>query len=104
MLLFAEAGFRYGRAVTNTADLRSNANLLALEPNCRFLDPLFWNIFDEAKKTGYFYFWGHSYEMMDFSTLWERFEINIKALSEDPEVEWVDVIDLAELLCKNANY
>lgn len=102
--LLAEAGFRYGRAVTYTSDLRSNTNLLALKPNCRFLDPQFWKIFDEARKTGFFYFWGHSYEMMDFSTLWERFEINIKALSEDPEVEWVDVIDLAELLCKNANY
>ena len=100
--LLAEAGFRYGRDVTYTADLRSNTNPLVLKPNCRFLDPIFWKIFDEAKKTGFFYFWGHSYEMMDFSTLWERFEIKIKTLSEDPEVEWVDVIDLAELICPNA--
>ena len=33
-------------------------------------------------------------------TLWERFELKIKALSEDPEVEWVDVIDLPGLLRK----
>ena len=33
--------------------------------------------------------------------LWDRFEQKIKTLSEDPEVEWVDVIDLPDLLRKN---
>ena len=33
--------------------------------------------------------------------LWDHFEQKIKALSEDPEVEWVDVIDLSDLLGKN---
>ena len=98
--LLAEAGFRYGRTTANSADLRSNAEPLALTSSCRFLDSFFWKKFEEAKQTGFFYFWGHSFEMMDFSTDWERFEIKIKALSEDPEVEWVDVIDLAELLRK----
>ena len=35
---------------------------------------------------------------MDVPALWERFERTIKALSEDPDVEWVDVIDLPPLL------
>ena len=96
--LLAEAGFKYGRTTTYLPDVTANENPLVLSSNCHFLNPLFWQIFDEAKKTGVFYFWGHSYEMMDFSTLWDRFEQKIKALSEDPDVEWVDVADLADLL------
>ena len=38
--------------------------------------------------------------MMEYPPLWERFEQKIKVLSEDPEVEWVDVIDLPNLLRK----
>ena len=96
--MLAEAGFRYGRVTECTPDVTANDNPLALASNCHFLSSFFWKNFDDAKKTGVFYFWGHSYEMMDFPTFWERFEINIKTLSEDPEVEWVDVIDLVPLL------
>ena len=35
---------------------------------------------------------------MEYPALWERFEEKIKLLSEDPEVEWVDVVDIAEIL------
>ncbi len=99
--LLAEAGFRYGRTVENLADVTANDNLMTLHSNCHFLNPFFWKIFDEAKATGVFYFWGHSYELLDVPVLWERFERTIKALSEDPDVEWVDVIDLPPLLGKN---
>ena len=96
-LLF-EAGFRYGRTTANTADVTCCTQPLALASNCHFLNRNFWQIFEDAKKTGAFYFWGHSYEMMDCPQIWERFELAIRLLSEDPEVEWVDVIDLVPLL------
>jgi len=96
----AEAGFLYGRTTENTADVTDCGNPLALKSNCHFLNSGFWRIFEEAKKTGVFYFWGHSYEMMDCPQIWERFELAIKLLSEDPDVEWVDVIDLVPLLKK----
>ena len=99
--LLAEAGFRYGRTTANLADVTANENPLALASSCHFHNWQFWKIFEEAKKTGVFYFWGHSYEMMEYPPLWDRFEQKIKALSEDPEVEWVDVIDLPDLLHKN---
>lgn len=41
-----------------------------------------------------FYFWGHSYEMMDDPKLWDEFESKIAFLSQDPRTEWVDVRDL----------
>ena len=96
--LLSEAGFRYGRTTANTADVTCCPQPLALASNCHFLNRNFWQNFEEAKKTGAFYFWGHSYEMMDCPQIWERFELAIRLLSEDPEVEWVDVIDLVPLL------
>ena len=96
--LLTDAGFRYGRTTANTDDVTRCGNPLALAPNCHFLNTRFWQIFEEAKKTGVFYFWGHTYEMMDCPQIWERFELAIRLLSEDPEVEWVDVIDLVPLL------
>ena len=48
----------------------------------------------KANGVGAFYFWGHSYEMMDSPGLWQQFEDKIAALSADPDVVWVDVIDL----------
>ena len=102
--MLAEAGFRYGRTTANASDVTANPNPLALASNCRFMDPFFWKIFDEAKRTGIFYFWGHSYEMMDVPQIWERFEIKIRALSEDPDVEWVDVIDLVPLCQRGKSF
>ena len=96
--LLSEAGFRYGRTVENRSDVTCCPQPLALASSCHFLNRNFWQIFEEAKKTGVFYFWGHSYEMMDCPQIWERFELAIRLLSEDPEVEWVDVIDLVPLL------
>ena len=95
--MLAEAGFRYGRTVENISDVTANTNPLALASSCSFQSSAFWRLFDDAKSTGVFYFWGHSYEMMDVPQLWERIELKIKTLSEDPDVEWVDVIDLVPL-------
>lgn len=100
--MLAEAGFLYGRTVTYKADVTTNSNPLALDSNCHVLDTSFWDILDKARETGVFYFWGHSYELMDVPQLWKNYEMKIKALSEDPEVEWVDVVDLVPL-CKGGS-
>lgn len=39
---------------------------------------------------------------MDVPQLWKNYEMKIKALSEDSEVEWVDVVDLVPL-CKGGS-
>ena len=44
-----------------------------------------------------FYIWGHSYEMMEDPVLWQAYEDKLKRLNEDPEVEWINVIDLVSL-------
>ena len=91
-----ENGFAYARTCENTTDVTKNTNPYRLASNCHFKDGLFWKKFQEAKANGVgaFYFWGHSYEMMDSPGLWQQFEDKIAALSADPDVVWVDVIDL----------
>ena len=91
-----DAGFRYGRTVANVrGDASRCEDPLQLAANCHFLAPDFWTRFDEVKKTGgVFYFWGHSYEMLDCEGLWKQLEGKISIISNDPEVEWIDVIDI----------
>ena len=94
MRLMHEAGFAYGRTTKNVEDVTAYEDSMALHPNCHFLANDFIQRYERAKQTGAFYFWGHSYEMMDCQGLLHQFEMKIKYISEDPDAEWVDVIDL----------
>ncbi|MBE6359084.1 MAG: hypothetical protein E7057_07555 [Lentisphaerae bacterium] len=95
--LLQAAGFAYGRTVQNTDTVSAFKHPMILHSSCHFQNPEFWNIFETAKTTdNIFYFWGHSYEMMDDENLWAAFEDKLRRLSSDPEVQWVNVIDLAE--------
>ncbi len=95
VMALREAGFAYGRTTANSATVLPCEEPLLLAPSCHFQDWRFWQIFEEAKRSGgVFYFWGHSYEMFEYAPLWARTEEKIALLSADPDVEWVDVIDL----------
>ena len=94
--LLEDAGFAYARTVDTVDDIRSCSNLMAFNSNTHFMAPDFMEKFQKAKASGMFYFWGHSYELLDDAELWENFERNIAAISSDPDVEWVNVIDLAD--------
>ena len=91
----ADAGFAYGRTVKNVENVNAFTNPLQLHPNCHFMALDFWKRFDAAKAAGNdFYFWGHSYEMLDCEGLWKQYEDRLAMLCADPDVVWVDVIDL----------
>lgn len=92
--LMHEAGFAYGRTTKNVESVLPCEDFMALHSNCHFLNPNFWDIFEKARPCGVFYFWGHSYEMMEDAALWQSYEDKLRRLNEDPEVEWVNVIDL----------
>ena len=99
MKLLREAGFLYGRTCVNVDNVLLCEDTMALHSNCHALNKNFWDIFEKAKESGVFYFWGHSYELMDNAQLWSEFEEKIKRLSEDPNVEWINVVDIVDL-CK----
>ena len=93
-----EAGFEYGRTTAYTDNVLSYEHPLLLNSSCHFLNRSFKDIFEKAKaENGVFYFWGHTYEMMDCQGMWDFTEQKIKFLSEDPEVEWIDVIDIVRM-------
>lgn len=98
--LLKEAGFAYGRTTRNVDDVTDCKEPLTLNSNCHFADTKFMDKYLHAKETGgAFYFWGHSYEMMDCEGMWDLMEQKIRYITEDPDAEWVDVIDLVPL-CK----
>ena len=96
--LLRQNGFAYGRTTVSVDDVTACTEPMALHPNCHFMARDFWDRYERARATGVFYFWGHSYEMYEYPPLWDQFEQKIRAISEDPENEWVDVVDLVPLL------
>ena len=95
-----KAGFSYGRTTQYTADvLGDNPEPMALKSSCHFLSRDFWRRYDEEKaRGGVFYFWGHSYEIYEYDPLWDQLEGKLRCIEEDPDAEWIDVVDLARLL------
>ena len=95
--LLRKAGFAYGRTTENTQEVLSYSDPLRLASSCHFMNRLFWQKYQLAKETtGVFYFWGHSYEMADFEPYWSNFEAMIAYITNDPEAEWVNVVDLVK--------
>ena len=95
--LLKEAGFKYARTARtdeNTDDVLAYKDPMLLCPSCHHFDQNFFKKYQAAKKTGVFYFWGHSYELMEYDKLWDQIEQKIRYISQDPDAEWVDVIDL----------
>lgn len=96
-----EAGFAYGRTTKNADDfLSQNPEPMALSSNCHYLDTrAFWTRYKKAKENGgVFYFWGHSYEMMEYDALWKVVEDALAYIADDPEAEWVTVEEAVKLL------
>lgn len=92
--LLKEAGFKYARTTLNASDITKCENAMQMPTNCHFQDSRFWERYENAKSTGVFYFWGHSYETLNYPPLWKQFEDKIRYISEDPDAEWADVIDI----------
>ncbi len=90
-----DAGYLYARTTKNIDGKLPMDDPMALHSHCHFMNEAFWRKFEEVRKLdGVFYFWGHSYEMMDDPALWDEFEAKLAKISTDSQVEWVDIVDL----------
>ena len=98
--MLRQNGFRYGRTTEYAEDITTCTEPLTLPANCKFNDREFYAKYEKAKACGVFYFWGHSYETFDYEPLWRQLEDKIAYISNDPDAEWCDVIDLVPLLHK----
>ena len=93
--LLQAAGFTYGRTTKYTDRVTGFEHPMILHSSCHFMDPEFYQKFETAKKTDQvFYFWGHSYEMMDDPQLWADYERKLQMLHDDPEVQWIPTTEL----------
>ena len=88
------AGYAYGRVSHDNPHVFPPADPYEFMPSCHFQDPDFWGEFAYVRKHGgVFYFWGHSYEMLD-DAQWQEFEKKLARLSSDPGVKWVTIEEL----------
>ncbi len=90
-----DAGFLYARTCVNIDGALPVDDPMALPSHCHFMSPDFWTKYEAVRAAdGVFYFWGHSYEMMDDRKLWDEFESKLARIGNDPLAQWIDVVDL----------
>jgi len=90
-----EAGHVYARTTQNITPCMPPADPMQFHPDCHFLNPEFWELYEQAKASGcgVFYFWGHSYELCS-EQQWKEFDATIARITKDPETVWVDLPEL----------
>ena len=88
-----DAGHVYARTTRNAQAGVEARDAMAVAPSCHFLAPDFWPRFELARPTGVFWFWGHSYEMVD-EAMWAAFEASLARLCAEPGSQWCDPTDL----------
>lgn len=88
-----EAGHVYARTTEIAERPFPPADAMAFHPCGHFLAPDFWERYEKARPGGVFYFWGHSFEMID-DAMWDAFDAMIARISADPLAQWGDVVDL----------
>lgn len=93
MELVRAAGHVYARTVVNVEQPFPPADPMAFHPCCHFLANDFWARYEKARAGGVFYFWGHSYELVD-DNMWSAFDDLIARISADTAARWADVADL----------
>jgi peptidoglycan-N-acetylglucosamine deacetylase len=87
-------GHVYARTCTPAAAVFPPADPMQFHPSLHFLSPQFWPEFERVKVAGgVFYFWGHSYELLD-EPMWAAFDQTIARLSADPAVQWKTNLEL----------
>lgn len=84
-----ETGHLYARTLANATPSFPPTDPMALAPDCHFLNPRFWELYEKAKSAGSpaFYFWGHSYELCSEED-WKNFEEKLGRIHSDSDAEW----------------
>jgi len=87
------AGHNYARTVGSAADVMSAEDAMALHPSCHFCAEDFWQRYESSKESGVFYFWGHSFELVD-DAMWESLRAKLVRIADDPQSLWTDLSEL----------
>jgi hypothetical protein len=84
------AGHVCARTVNEVAPVFPPTDPFEFGVSCRFVDPAFWSRYEQAKTSGVFCFWGHSYELTT-EAMWADLEEKIARIAADPAVEWANI-------------
>jgi len=90
-----QAGFAYGRTCETMDFVTDARDAMTLPSTCHVQNSWFYQKYEAARTCGIFYFWGHSYELLEDEKLWEQLEMKLRYIGEDPDAEWVSVVDIA---------
>jgi peptidoglycan/xylan/chitin deacetylase (PgdA/CDA1 family) len=87
--ILRESGHLYARTIANATPSFPPADPMLLAADCHFLNPGFWERYEQAKSADapVFYFWGHSYELCSEED-WKNFADKLHRLQSDPDAEW----------------
>ncbi|MDX1341953.1 MAG: polysaccharide deacetylase family protein [Reinekea sp.] len=88
-----KSGHLYARAEGNAVQNFPPDDPLEFRSTCHFLSPHFWQLYEQSKEVGVFYFWGHSFEMIN-EHMWHQFEQTLIRINEDADAEWADIPEL----------
>ena len=88
-----ELGYVYARTAGKPAEPFPPKDPMEFHPHCHFLEPDFWARYEQARASGWFYFWGHTYEIIN-DDMWRNFDEQIARISNDTAAQWLDVVDL----------
>lgn len=96
MELVGEAGHIYARTTRYAENPFPVEDPMAFHSCCHFLAPDFWSKFEKAREGGIFYFWGHSYELINEAMVAD-FEKMIIRINAQPNICWSDLVSLFKL-------
>lgn len=91
--IIQKSGHLYARTVKNCSQGINIDDPYQLETTSHFLDPDFWEKYKRSKSDGVFYFWGHSYELVD-NDMWKSFEKAIAYINDDNDTEWCSISEI----------
>ena len=90
-------GHVFARHSENLGMIAASPSFRLIKPHGHFTTPDFWSLYELAKKgDGYFFFWGHSYEMVS-EKMWQEYDSALKKISDDPDAVWMTLGEFARI-------
>lgn len=83
-----DAGHLFARDSVERGAVPHGDAFRIVPPHCHFSAPDFWARYEGVADDGYFFFWGHSYELTS-EAMWTRLAAAIERISSDRRARWV---------------
>ena len=97
------AGHVMARDAAMIKEIAPGPGFMIIRPHAHFTAGDFWTRFEQAiAADGYFFFWGHSYEIMDEAG-WQRMDDLYARLAADPRIAWVTLAEYRRVAVRSSS-